>query len=643
MKRTMLQWAVALGIAATLAACGFSGGTAGGDRPANVGNEAGNGGHGVVCRNGHRVKSVELLDYYEARLLMPELTPDLQRGSTEMEKALAVLERLERVDALRAARYRKAVENFFEDARFIDQALLGSTNDYGYVPLENDCRVEQIVVQRKTPFPEMKRYLVQQSLWNRLTVEHRAGLILHEVIYGHALELGHRDSVATRYFNALVSSKKLETMPEATFGTLMASIGLSDAGSAAASPSWIAPTLALSSARIGEAYEVTLRPYVRYAGNDSLVFTSSQLPKGLVLDRDGRLWTHAFPDAETLGQSLPPSILEIPPPTSLDPDESAPPYMPPADDTPAYAAFQIGFPVTVATRDGAHVASAKVSIRVIPPQVAEPYWLQNPIMLPSAKEDVAYSVDLRSMVRCNGKVVFSGSNLPSWARLVAAGALVGTPSKADVGTSSFLLRADCNGRSAQTKMSLQVLHVAIPPIWVQDPIPLKATVGRRVVLNLNEFVRDSDDAPLKFQLVVGPAWLAVGGEGTLYGLPALADAGPSRASVQVSNGVLTSQATIVIEVASENLAPQWLEDPIQLKTPVGSPFTASLAGYVQNTGGSLLSFYKLSGPAWLCVDRAGRLMGTPGQKDVGENRFEIRLRTKEGECTATVVVEVLPR
>jgi autotransporter-associated beta strand protein len=94
----------------------------------------------------------------------------------------------------------------------------------------------------------------------------------------------------------------------------------------------------------------------------------------------------------------------------------------------------------------------------------------------------------------------------------------------------------------------------------------------------------------------------------------------------------------------ENQPPVFASDPLVL------PAAAALVAY---TGGSLathasdpdegdvLSFSKLTGPAWLTVASNGTLGGTPTSANAGENTFTVRVTdVSGGSATTTLLIEV---
>ena len=73
-------------------------------------------------------------------------------------------------------------------------------------------------------------------------------------------------------------------------------------------------------------------------------------------------------------------------------------------------------------------------------------------------------------------------------------------------------------------------------------------------------------------------------------------------------------------------APVFTADPIaKPATTAGSPYNNSLALGASDPDGGVLTFSKVSGPAWLNVGTDGRVSGLPGANDVGVNRFIVRV------------------
>ncbi len=189
------------------------------------GDEKGNGGNLVVCRDSAgKVESTELLDYYEAEARDIPLVKPNQESYPKILKDR--LEGLRRINPDRAKDYETRVASFFANTRFHSGVVFVSSEDSFHVFLPRGCAVEQVAVQRKPIFPEDKLFNINKDLWDRMSERDRAGLILHEVIYQELIEAGQKDSMRTRYFNAMIASEKLEKLSEREFHDLAYLVGL---------------------------------------------------------------------------------------------------------------------------------------------------------------------------------------------------------------------------------------------------------------------------------------------------------------------------------------------------------------------------------------------------------------------------------
>ncbi len=194
-----------------------------------AGNTNSGGGDAVVCRDAQRrIISARLFDFWEAEKLgMPVV--DLGAANLGVEaKAKKAVGRLTRFDPVRARSYAEQVDGFFANALVIPNIVLRSIDDIRntFEPTPG-CTIEQLAVQREPETPAQKRFTVSKDLYDALeNDDHRAGLILHEIIYWEARQLGHTDSVRTRYFNGMISSAAVEAMAQADYQALLAAAGL---------------------------------------------------------------------------------------------------------------------------------------------------------------------------------------------------------------------------------------------------------------------------------------------------------------------------------------------------------------------------------------------------------------------------------
>jgi hypothetical protein len=187
------------------------------------GPEVGNGGDAMVCRNGDgSLKSVEFFDLVEAQLLR-NFVPDWgDPGEAFEKKVRASIARIGLYSPLRAAQYTDYFSTFNDEARFIDGVVLVNIPDYDPIfESWNGCHVEQLVIQLKPVYPGDPRYVVNNDLWKMMDQTSRAAMLTHEIIYREAIEQGHQNSQAVRYYNSLAFANKIQSMSVDDYAHLM--------------------------------------------------------------------------------------------------------------------------------------------------------------------------------------------------------------------------------------------------------------------------------------------------------------------------------------------------------------------------------------------------------------------------------------
>ena len=176
---------------------------------AHAGQEVGNGGNVVLCRDDQgKTLSIELLDYYEARVELG-LTIALDGGAEAGDKLLATLGRLGTLAPVLRDLLLGGARRFGDDTVFVGGADLVPVDDSNHLAIPHGCQVVQIAIQKEPEFPGQKRFTVNKDLWDQLDATNKAGLMLHELLYVHALSAGAKDSVGVRYLNALISSGEI--------------------------------------------------------------------------------------------------------------------------------------------------------------------------------------------------------------------------------------------------------------------------------------------------------------------------------------------------------------------------------------------------------------------------------------------------
>lgn len=574
---------------------------------AKLGNEVGNGGNAVVCRDrSNLIETVRLLDYYEATLLL-ELKIDVGSDETPLDKVRFVLKRLSRYDATRAKEYLDKAEHFFENTRFIDDVILPDTKDYGYVPLEKQCVIEQLAIQRKPLVPEAKRYTISRDLWKRLSPDHQAGLILHEIVYGDAIAKGHKDSVFARYLTSLISATKLETLSQADYDQRVADIGMSE-DPLIHTPVWVANPVVLSGAIVGHTYYASLIPYVKNIDDGPLTFAMVSGPAWLNVHADGLV--AGVPRLADVGKNL--------------------------------------FRVRVTNTSG-YSSEGTVQIQVDKSGTpSTPTWKQDPIDLGIQLEDQAWTFDLKTLVNnpWQDKLAFSASALPSWMVLSNDGVLSGTPSRPDIGSYQFrvAVRTLSGESGAIAGAQGKVVKVVHPIKWSSATISLPDAIeGKHYSKTLMGYVLNPEAARLSFRILSGAAWLSIGETtGKIEGIPGKQNIGGQRVRVEVSAVVdgmeYRDHAELVFTVLHKNHPPVWLQDPIALEACRGVPFRlplSELGRYATDFDGDVLSFGLQKYPSWLAVDSAAATFVGVSQ-EVGD--FSMIGAASDGQSLSTVTI-----
>jgi hypothetical protein len=176
-----------------------------------LGNEVGNGGSAVVCRDSaNAITSIESLDQYEARELF-EL--DIALGDSSLgyiEKTHLAFERIKDFDHVAYERYKKLADTFEENAFFKSGVDLATIPDTEHLYIPAGCHVEQVIISNPPESIIGKRFLVNQDLWDALDSDGKATLLIHEIIYDEALTQDHVNSVRTRKFTGLLISSEFE-------------------------------------------------------------------------------------------------------------------------------------------------------------------------------------------------------------------------------------------------------------------------------------------------------------------------------------------------------------------------------------------------------------------------------------------------
>jgi hypothetical protein len=185
-----------------------------------------------------------------------------------------------------------------------------------------------------------------------------------------------------------------------------------------------------------------------------------------------------------------------------------------------------------------------------------------------------------------------------------------------------------------------------PPTFIANPFTLaSANAGQLYSASFATNTTDLNGGTLTRAKVSGPAWLNVAANGTISGTPSNSDANTNTFVVSVTDsGGLSNTATLFIYV---NGAPSFALNPFS--TPglfAGQSYSASIATNASDPNpGDVLTFAKVSGPAWLNVGGNGNLSGTPFSSDIGNNSFFVSVTDPAGlsdTATLNIVVSAAP-
>jgi hypothetical protein len=186
----------------------------------------GNGGDVVYCPE-EQTNKVQMLDFYEAETLRG-WTIDLGPGQSYMEKVNYAFGRLVDHDYWRAKRLKKEAAQFMAKAKLIPNAKLRDVPDSHEAVLPENCELKQVAIRQVPEYDGDPTYLVDKDYWDQMDEVQRAGLILHEVIYGYVVDTDSKGgSTFARYFNGLLASgEKLAQMKKYQYDTLLSNAGI---------------------------------------------------------------------------------------------------------------------------------------------------------------------------------------------------------------------------------------------------------------------------------------------------------------------------------------------------------------------------------------------------------------------------------
>ncbi len=271
-----------------------------------------------------------------------------------------------------------------------------------------------------------------------------------------------------------------------------------------------------------------------------------------------------------------------------------------------------------------------------------PIFANNPFNAAPATSGYVYSATAATASDPNGAALtFNKVSGPAWLNVAADGTLSGTPGNADIGTNSFVVSA-VDAFSASNSATMFVLVLSnLPPTFTTNPFgePV-ADAGFLFSGTIAANAADPEGGALVFAKLSGPAWLNIAANGALSGTPANTDGGTNSFVVSATDpGGLSANATMTIDV---NTPPSFTSNPFsEPGLNAGQAYSGSIAPQATDPDGDVLTFAKVSGPAWLNVAANGGLSGTPANLNSGLNSFVVRATDPGGlNASATMTINV---
>ncbi len=231
-----------------------------------------------------------------------------------------------------------------------------------------------------------------------------------------------------------------------------------------------------------------------------------------------------------------------------------------------------------------------------------PTFNVNPFTLANAGAGTAYAGTIATNASdLNGDTLtYAKVTGPAWLNVAASGTLSGTPENTDASTNTFVVSVRDPGGMSNT--ATLYIYVNGAPSFNLNPFATpNATVGQSYsgTIATNATAPNPGDT-LTYALVSGPAWLSVGTDGTLSGMPLSSDVGTNSFEVSVTDpDGLSATATLNITV-----------NPVP---PFASSFSVQAGSLTLNWAGGngpyqVQATTNLVNPVWLNV--GGTITGT---------------------------------
>jgi hypothetical protein len=165
----------------------------------------GNGGDVAICG-----ETVEVLDLHEARADGP-FDIDLGDDSDTLARATYAVEKLRTLDPELHGVFSSLLLSMWSDRELGEPMEIA---DEGRFWIDSGCRKQQLAIQMGVHAADS--IVIDPALWSRLSADHQAASLLHEVVYSYLRDKGQVTSeLARRYVRFLVSRSPGTITPDA--------------------------------------------------------------------------------------------------------------------------------------------------------------------------------------------------------------------------------------------------------------------------------------------------------------------------------------------------------------------------------------------------------------------------------------------
>lgn len=345
------------------------------------------------------------------------------------------------------------------------------------------------------------------------------------------------------------------------------------------SPEWV--TNALADAKEGEAYQLALEG--TDPDQETLTYTLVAGPEGLIVDQMGQL--------------------------SWDVDFDA---------------------------SGSHEVSLEVSDGDLSKTLTLSLAVQNtnrtPIVetaaIPAGKENESYSFGVLAADPDGDAVQWKVKTAPEGVMIGKDGVISWSPGFEAAGIHDLILAVGDGDLTTEITLPLTIENTNRAPIWTTSSFE-KAAENKEFSAILQ--ARDEDEDVVTFNLLQGPEGMTLSYTGQLFWAPDFDAAGSHDVKIAASDGDLTTEIALSLEVENTNRLPEIASEPV-LVGAESAPYRYPIQ-YADPDGDDLVAKL-ISGPAGMVIEN-GELVWKPGFTTAGSYDIKVAVAEKNNAKAVT--------